>query len=377
MAEAYTGPTLAFSRESKFKPEPFATIAPHAQPWRIKGVLPARGVAFIVGQSKAGKSFLAIDAVLRLAAGAPKVWGRRASQCGVIYVAAEDPDGCRARVTAWRRETRRTTPTPFELIGQGLNLLDDGEVDDFIATVDGIGVRFADMDQALGTIVFDTLSRCIPGLDENSSTDMSRAFQALERIAAATGALILVVAHFGKAGSDKGIRGWSGMDANSDATITLERDSDDPNLRTLTFAKVKNGMDGGQLSFRLKSVDLGLVDEDGEPITSCVPEYEATPEGGAKPKKARALTPPEQVVFAAVKRVTDHGPTHSLPATVAGAKPWMKAVTRDDVRAAATASGLAGDDKPATVRQRFSRAVEGLSAAKKVRVEGELIWLLS
>ena len=44
------------------------------------------------------------------------------------------------------------------------------------------------------------------------------------------------------------------MDANSDATITLERDADDPELRTLTFAKVKNGVDGGKLAFRLESV---------------------------------------------------------------------------------------------------------------------------
>ena len=204
---------------------------------------------------------------------------------------------------------------------------------------------------------------------------MSRAFAAIEHLQRATGVLVMVIAHFGKSGAERGIRGWSGFDANSDATITLERDVEDPDLRTITFAKVKNGVDGGKLSFRLETVGLGIFDEDGDEIASCVPVYEPTPEGlGAR--RTRALTAPEQVVFGAIRHVTDNGKTHPVPASADGAKPWQKAVTREDVRARAITAGLAGDDKPGTVRTRFSRALEGLSASRKVRVDGDLIWLL-
>jgi hypothetical protein len=368
------GDVLAFARKSRFAPESFLDIMPQAQPWRVKGVLPSRGVAFVVGQSKAGKSFLTIDATLRLAAGA-KVFGRKANRCGVVYVAAEDANGCRARVTAWRLKNHRTSPTPFVLLGQGLNLLDETDAADLKATLSELAADFEAHDSSLGVVVLDTLSRCIPGVDENSSLDMSRAFGVLEDIASHIGALVLVVAHFGKAGGDKGIRGWSGFDANSDATITVERDSEDPSLRLVTFAKVKNGVDGGKLAFRLESVGLGSFDEDGDENTSCVPVYEVAAEGAAKPRRPRALSPPEQLVLNAVRFVTDNGATHALPG-IEGAKPWQKAVRRGDVKARAVDNGLAGDAKPDTVLKRFNRAIEGLSAARKVRVEGDLLWLL-
>ena len=107
---------INFERRTRFVFEPFEAIQPRASPWLVKGVLPSRGVAFIVGQSKAGKSFLAIDISLRLAAGAPKVLGRKARGCGVVYIAGEDADGCRARVAAWRLKVHRERPMPFELV---------------------------------------------------------------------------------------------------------------------------------------------------------------------------------------------------------------------------------------------------------------------
>jgi hypothetical protein len=366
---------IEFSRESKFTFEPFETITPQAQPWRVKGVLPARGVAFLVGQSKAGKTFVALDATLRLAAGIPKVLGRKARQCGVVYVAAEDPNGCRSRVTAWRRNTRTAQYVPFEMIGQGFDLLNPEDVADLRASLAEARARFDERGIELGVIVLDTLSRVIPGVDENSSTDMSSAFTVLENLTRETGALVLVVAHFGKAGAEKGIRGWSGMDANSDATITVERNEEDRELRLITFAKVKNGVDGGQLAFRLEQVDLGIIDDDGDPLVSCVPVYQSL-EAAARPKRVKALSNPEKVVLAAIKHVTDNGSTHPLPANVEGAKPSTKAVTREDIRHRALDAGLAQGDKASTVRMRFSRAIEGLSAAQKIRVEGELIWLL-
>jgi hypothetical protein len=370
------GDVVAFARETRFAFERFEDIEPRQARWRVKGVLPTQGVAFIVGASKAGKTFVALDALLRIAGGAAKVWGRRANRCGVIYVGAEDPDGCRARVKAWRMARHRVTPMPFELVGQGLNLLDDGDVDDFRVS---LRERAADMEadgEALGVVAFDTLSRCIPGVDENNSMDMSRAFGVLTDIAETMGILVIVLAHFGKSGADRGIRGWSGLDANSDATITVERDLEDQDLRTMIFAKVKNGVDGTRLAFRLEPVDLGTVDEDGDPETSCVPAFEPAGDVKAKPRRARALNSAEQLVLAAVRHVTDHGVSGPLPADIEGAKQWMKAVQRPDVKARAIASGLAGDDKPDTVRKRFDRALEGLSATRKVRVEGDTIWIL-
>ena len=370
------GEVHEFKRRSKFHVERFGEIEPRQLGWRVKGALPLQGVAFIVGQSKSGKTFVALDAVLKVAGGAAKVWGRRARQCGVVYVAAEDAEGCRARVKAWRLAKRRTSPIPFNLIGQPVNLLDGDDMADLRATLREVAAEMEATEQRLGIVVVDTLSRAIPGVDENSSIDMSRAFAALAEIAEELGLLVVVVAHHGKSGADRGIRGWSGLDANSDATVTVERDAEDPNLRTLTLSKVKNGIDGSRLAFRLETVELGTIDEDGYMETSCVPVFEPAGEGKVRPRRTRALNSAEQVVLGAVRFVQDHGRAEPLPPEIEGGKAWQKAVRRADVKARAVASGLAGDDKPDTVRKRFDRAIEGLSALQKVRVEGDLVWLL-
>lgn len=359
----------------RFEAINFHDLRPEPLAWRIKGVLPSTGVGFIGGPTKAGKSFLTLDLCLRLAAGAPKVLNRRARACGVAYVAAEDPEGCKYRIKAWEKRHHRQTPMPFDLIPAPVNLLDDGQMADLRRTLRGCAQRFDAQGRGLGVIVLDTLSRCLSGADENSSADMGRAFAALAGLSRATGALVLVVAHFGKSGQERGIRGHSSLDANSEATISVERSSDDPDLRIVTLAKVKNGVDGGQLAFRLEEVGLGLLDEDGEEIVSCVPIFEPMPEG-TKAKRGKALTKPESLVLAAVKYVTDHGQTRPLPADIEGAKPWMKAVDRSAVKDRAVQSGLAGDDKPNTVRVRFGRAIEGLIAAGKIRQERQDLWLL-
>lgn len=362
-------------RKSRYVFENFADLHPKPSPWLVKGVLPTRGVAFIVGQSKAGKSFLAIDLMSSLAAGFQTVLGRRASPCGVVYIAAEDADGCRGRVAAWRKNYGVEDRIPFELVAQGPDLLNKGQAADLQASLVEASGRFRQQGTRLGVVVLDTLSKTIPGVDENSSTDMSSAFAVIEELARSIDALVLVIAHFGKSGGDKGIRGWSGLDANSDATITLEREPDDPSLRTLTIAKVKNGVDGGRLAFRLKTVGLGILDEDGDELSSCVPVYEEARERAKR--RPSPMPDPQRSVLAAIEFVTAHGRTHPLTIDRDGVNRRINAVSRDDVRARADANGLANEnEKPTTVRQRFGRALEGLAACGRICTEGSFVWLI-
>jgi hypothetical protein len=357
----------------------FLDIEPPTRRWVIKRVIPAVGVGFVVGTSRAGKTFVALDACLKIAAAAPKVWGRRASQCGVIYAATEDPDGCEARVKAWRLAKRRTSPMPFELLTQPINLLNP---DDIAALKTSLRAAVAEMDAEdyrLGVLAIDTLSRAIPGVDENNSLDMSRALEVLFDIAREFELFVLVVAHHGKSGADKGIRGWSGLDSNSDATITVERDPDDPDMRTLSFSKVKNGLDGVKIVFSLEQVSLGTFDEDGDEETSCVPRFDGVVAGGATPRTAKRgpLQPHEKVVLVAIQHVTGGGVTHPIPMTVKDPKLWWKAVTVEDVRARAKVSGLSIEgDKRNTVNVRFNRALERLVAREMVRVEGDYVWTI-
>lgn len=367
--------TIEVVSTRKRRIEPYLDIRPSVTPWLVKGVLPATGVAFLAGATMAGKSFLAIDMALRLASGA-KVFGRKTLPRGAVYIGAEDAEGCRMRIAAWRRHFRRDRWTAFHFLDIELDLLSQASVEELLEDLAESSLAFEAEGAPLGLIVIDTLSRCLPGVEENSSQGMSSAFTALKRICSVTGALVMVVAHFGKAGEDRGIRGWSGLDANSDATIFLERDEIDDDLRTLKLFKVKNGIGGSKLSFRLQTIGLGVADEDGDEIESCVCIYEATPPMGKQARSVKPMNVPEQMVFDGVKYLTDHGRTQPPP-NVEGLRPWHKAITRADLRNLMASRQFAyeGEAEGAT-RMRFSRALQGLSIKRRIRMEGEAIWLV-
>ncbi|MFN3856556.1 MAG: AAA family ATPase [Caulobacter sp.] len=387
--------TLAFERETAFQFRSIGELKPVTRPYLIKGVLPARGVAFIAGASRAGKTFVALDAMMRLACGAPYCWKRQVNACGVLYIAAEDPDGVNNRALGWMKgaaQKAQWTPRddpPFKLVTGKVNLLDPDNVADFLAGARLAREAFEAAGHRLGVVVLDTFSRGLPGVEENSSQQMSEAVAVLQDIERELDCLVLVVAHHGKSGGNSGIRGWSGIDAASDATITVTRSADDPHLRLIEFTKVKNGPDGGVLGFHLEEVHLG-EDEDGEPINTCI--VKLTNDKGAVAAKPRrvSLTAHEGVMLRAVNWLTDNGPHTAIPPSEQ-AGPAAKGVTRSDVRARALALGLcadlvgddvvtAGADAAAraqgATRARIARAISGLVSKGKIRVSGDVLWLV-
>lgn len=368
------GPRLVFDRCSALPLEPYEAIAPSATPYLVKGLLPRRGVAFLVGAPRSGKTFLALDYALKIACGAT-VMGRKARQAGVVYVAAEDPDGCRARIEAWKRTHPRGSPTPFMLIGAAVALTDPDALADLVAALREAADRFAGQDLPLGLVVIDTLSRCLAGVEENCSEQMSLAFEALAELGRASGALVLVVAHHGK-DAGRGIRGWSGLDAAADATLSVTRD-EESGQRSVTLTKIKNGPDGAAVVFSLHPTPLGVFDEDGEEVWSCVVGYDEARPGAASPRRTRALSSHEQIVLGAVLYLTDNGPTQAPPPQALGVPAGALAVRRADASRQARATGLGYDGETAAAyRQRFSRAVAGLAAKQRIRVHGDALWII-
>jgi hypothetical protein len=221
--------------------------------WCVKGLLPDRGLAAIYGASASGKSFLAIDLSLAIAAGKP--WsGNRVKPRTVIYITLEGEAGLQKRLNAWRTRNCADVPQNFYAIVQPLNLLERQDVIDLIAAL------------PQGCVVFiDTLNRAAPGADENSAVDMGNIIAALKQISEATDALVIPIHHTGK-DQARGLRGHSSLFAALDGAIEVERTA---HGRTFRAAKVKDGNDGEKTGFRLDVVSLG-IDSDGDAITSCV-----------------------------------------------------------------------------------------------------------
>lgn len=240
--------------------------------WRVRGVLPAQGLAALYGPSASGKSFLAFDMAAAIAEG-QRWFDCRVTAAPVVYAALEGEAGFKLRVLAWEASRGRSLPDDLRMVLQPFRLTRPQDVADLCAVVPA------------GAVVFiDTLNRAAPTADENSSKDMGEILEAAKRLQAATGGLVVLVHHTGK-DTARGLRGHSSLFAAMDACIEVARDSD---RREWKVAKSKDGSDGDAHAFRLEVVELGH-DEHGDAITSCAvaPADEATAKQPGKPLTPR------------------------------------------------------------------------------------------
>lgn len=267
----------------RFHFEPVATFSSaSALPWIIKGVLPQAGLAVVYGASGSGKSFAVLDMALTIAQGLE--WRKRKTkQCKVAYIAAEGAEGFRKRLAAYAMHKKVDLATvPMTVLNGAPNLMEKQDAKDVV-----LGIRAAG---GADVIIVDTFAQTTPGANENAGEDMGRALGHCKRIHELTGALVVLIHHSGK-DSSKGERGWSGLRGACDAVIEVVREP--AGGRWLRLAKNKDGEDGLEWGFELETVQIG-VDEDLDPITSCVVAETAMPAKGGT--AARKLGKNEKVV---------------------------------------------------------------------------------
>ena len=221
--------------------------------WRVRGVLPAVGLAALYGPSASGKSFLAFDMAAAIAEG-QRWFDCRVEAAPVVYAALEGEAGFKLRAQAWEVSRGRALPDGLRMMLQPFKLTDGQDVLDLAAVV-----------PAGAVVVVDTLNRAAPTADENSSRDMGEILEAAKTLQSLTRSLVLLVHHTGK-NAAAGLRGHSSLFAAMDAAIEVSRDGD---RREWKVAKSKDGQDGTAHPFKLQVETLG-VEETGEAITSCV-----------------------------------------------------------------------------------------------------------
>ena len=119
--------------------------------------------------------------------------------------------------------------------------------------------------------------------DDNDTTATQRAFGTLRFVHKHTGAVVLVVDHFGKM-VESGTRGSSNKEGNADTVLAMLADRELSGTITntrLAVRKQRDGMSGFEIPFTPRVIDMGL-DEDGDPITAVVLDW------GAPRRAARA-----------------------------------------------------------------------------------------
>jgi len=248
----------------------FATMkTPVHQDQLIKGLLLVNTLAVIYGEPGSGKTFMAMDMALAIAAG--KLWrGRKTKKGLVVYVAAEGAASVQLRVTAYRKAYPDVDPRiPFCILPQAVDFLDTECVDRLITT---IRVLESEVGERTALVVIDTLSRAMTG-NENSPEIMGAAIDSAERIRAASDQATVAFIHHAGKDPTKGARGHSKLNAAIDTEIFVEGKS---GVRVAEVKKQRDLPIGDKFAFDLRQVVLG-TDADGDAITSCVVDDAATP----------------------------------------------------------------------------------------------------
>lgn len=246
----------------------------------VEGLLMDGSAAVLYGESNSGKTFLACDLALHVAAGLPWM-GREVETGAVLYCALEGSRGLSNRIAAWRTE-HNIHGLPFAAISSSLNLLDPmADTPRIISTATVVKAMLPDYQLRL--IVIDTLARSMIGGSENEAEDMGALIANMDEIRRATGACVLFVHHTGKDPS-RGSRGHSSLRAAVDTEIEVQHEKEDPIRRAKVVKQRELGADV-EIAFSLRVVTLGINNR-GRDVTTCI----VVPEKAEEKIRTRTLS---------------------------------------------------------------------------------------
>lgn len=223
----------------------------------IDGLLDAGTVAVLAGKFGTYKTFLALAWSASLATGQPWATFCPREPAPVIYVAAEGAASVRRRLAAWRKFHGDIPPGMLTVVSRPVRLTVPDDVTWVRELVDMTEARL---------VVFDTLHRCAPGAEENSSTEMGRVHDEAAALRDETGCTVLLVHHTGHAGERS--RGTSSIEDDADTAYVVKLAGDDEdrsaaNPRVLRNRKQKDRelVEPQVLTFTyVPEVNSGVVD---------------------------------------------------------------------------------------------------------------------
>lgn len=228
--------------------------------WLIRNWLPENALGFIYGDPGCGKSFLALDWALHLAYGCTHWCGEKVITPGpVFYICQEGGRGIADRIAAWKRYHGIVdNPTGLEFTLDQVSFLDRESMAKVEATIRARVLNFR-------LIIVDTVSRVLPGAEENLQKEMTLFISACDRLRGIGGATVLGAHHASKAGD---MRGSTVLRGAGDFVFKLEKERG-VNPISATCEKLKDEEDGWQRALKMEKVKLeDREDTDFNPVKS-------------------------------------------------------------------------------------------------------------
>jgi len=233
--------------------------------WLVKGRLERNTTVMYYGEPEGGKSLHLLDQELHIAAGMD--WhGHRVTQGAVFRLCPEGSEGLKRRARAWSiRHGVSLDALPLFTHTVALDLSDPAAA---LAVGDAVARLAREVGQLPQLVTVDTLSRHLGG-DENSSADVARFIAHVDaHVREPTGACVSLVHHVGH-GDKSRARGSTVLRGAVDTEYRVSRDPETGSVE-VACTKAKDWSRPPPMHFRISSVDLGIADEDGQPVTGAV-----------------------------------------------------------------------------------------------------------
>ncbi|MCA3642151.1 MAG: bifunctional DNA primase/polymerase [Methylobacterium sp.] len=256
-AEAGAPPTssVVFAGDAAAKP---------LVPWLIDDTLPLVGVGLLAGQSRVGKTFVALNLARAIATGGAFFSRSVRRPGGVLIAAAEAPETLGGRIRALCSHLHpdgsvdpHSLPIAIAAIHSKDQLLQ--------AAKDAAAAIKAKFGVPLRLVIVDTVMAAYQLDKEDDAGQVTKAMKHLEAVGRAVGALALGVHHYGKT-AERGARGSSAWIASSDTILAATGATDEETGvvkdRRLALVKVRDGETGDLAFFDIVGVEVG-IDEDG------------------------------------------------------------------------------------------------------------------
>lgn len=224
----------------------------------IEKLMIETALGFVYGPPGCGKSFLTIGMGLSIAAQRADWFGRKINKSGpVIYISSEGTGDIGDRIRAWAKETGVIANSlPFYLISQTINFMSSADVEKLLKTVAAISKVAG---QTPVVVFVDTVSRVLPGADENLQKDMTLFIGACDAVRTTFNATVVGVHHTSRAGN---LRGSTVFDGAGDFLLGIEREEGEK-VGEIHARKIKSAEDGWRQAFELKKVTTNDITGDG------------------------------------------------------------------------------------------------------------------
>ncbi len=241
--------------------------------WLVEGLIPEDALVVLYGAPGAFKSFLALDFALSVALG--RAWHGLAVGPArpAIYIAAEGAGGLSKRLRAWAWDRKIEGGVPFlRVVDRPVAAGDPGELARFI---DAVSREAETLASSPALFAFDTMARCMPGRDENSSADVGAFIDGVDKLRRRFGATAMLTHHADKQGRYE--RGSSALRGAVDVLLRVTREGKKPPVAILTSEKTKDAEDAADRKIELRLCMYGNGQQDNSLVINTV---EIVPRGG-------------------------------------------------------------------------------------------------